>query len=139
LKKQKKAVVFTNGCFDLLHVGHVMLFYKARSYGDVLVVAINSDESMKRLKGPSRPLVPESSRAKVLAALEPVDYVVTFGEDTPAEIIKALKPDILVKGGDYKLDQIVGREDVKKVIRFPVVEGYSTTNLIKKIIRAYGK
>ncbi len=132
-------MVFTNGCFDLLHVGHVMLFYKARSYGDVLVVAINSDESMKRLKGPSRPLVPESSRAKVLAALEPVDYVVTFGEDTPAEIIKALKPDILVKGGDYKLDQIVGREDVKKVIRFPVVEGYSTTNLIKKIIRAYGK
>jgi D-beta-D-heptose 7-phosphate kinase/D-beta-D-heptose 1-phosphate adenosyltransferase len=139
LKKQNKTIVFTNGCFDLLHLGHVRLFKKARSLGDVLVVAINADASLKRLKGPRRPLVPQGARAEILAALEPVDFVTIFGEDTPAELIAALKPDILVKGGDYNIDQIVGREHVKKVVRFSFVKGQSTTGLINEIVKRYGK
>lgn len=138
LKKKKKKIVFTNGCFDLLHLGHVLLFEKAKSFGDILVVALNSDASLKKLKGPSRPLVKQSDRARVLAALSAVDYVTVFGEDTPEEILKELTPDVLIKGGDYKLSEIVGREYVKKVVRFPVVEGRSTTSLIKKIVERYG-
>jgi D-beta-D-heptose 7-phosphate kinase/D-beta-D-heptose 1-phosphate adenosyltransferase len=139
LKKQNKTVVFTNGCFDLLHAGHVRLFKKARSYGDVLIVAINSDASLKRLKGPERPLVGQKDRSELLAALEPVDFVTIFEEDTPAKVINALRPDILVKGGDYSLDRIVGRDAVKKVVRFPIVKGRSTTSLIQKIVKLYGK
>ena len=139
LKRQGKKIVFTNGCFDLLHLGHVSLFEKAKSMGDVLIVAINSDKSLAKLKGPKRPLVGEKDRAKLLLALKPVDYVVVFGEQTPYELLKEIKPDILVKGGDYKLSEIVGREFVKKVYRFPFVKGRSTTNLINTIVERYGK
>ena len=139
LKRQNKKVVFTNGCFDLLHLGHVLLFRKARSLGDFLVVGVNTDDSVRRLKGPKRPLVDERSRLKVLSELESVDFVVLFDEDTPFELIKELKPQILVKGGDYRLNEIIGRNLVDKVVRFPVVEGYSTSALIHKIVRCYGK
>ena len=139
LKKQNKKVVFTNGCFDLLHLGHVLLFRKAKTVGDILVVGLNSDGSVRRLKGVKRPVVDERSRAKLLSELESVDYVTFFHEDTPYELIKEIRPDILIKGGDYRLNEIVGRNLVKKVVRFPVVEGYSTSGLISKISRAYGK
>ena len=139
LKKQGKKIVFTNGCFDLIHAGHVTLFAKARSLGDVLIVAINSDRSLKKLKGPKRPLVGEKLRAKVIAALESVNFVTVFGEQTPAEILAELRPDILVKGGDYKIEEIVGRESVKKVVRVPLVKGQSTTALIKLIAGRYAK
>ena len=139
LQKAGKKVVFTNGCFDLLHVGHTSLFEKAKTLGDVLVVAINSDKSLKGLKGPKRPLVNEKDRAKLLLSLKPVDYVVVFGQQTPKEILSELKPDVLVKGGDYKLEDIIGREFVKKVYRYPVVKGKSTTNLINTIVERYGK
>lgn len=138
LKKQGKKIVFTNGCFDLIHLGHVSLFQKAATLGDVLIVAINSDKSLSKLKGPKRPLVGEKDRAKLLLALKPVDYVVVFGEETPKEILSELRPDVLVKGGDYKLKDIVGREYVKKVYRFPFVKGKSTTNLINLIVERYG-
>jgi D-glycero-beta-D-manno-heptose 1-phosphate adenylyltransferase len=138
LKKSGKKIVFTNGCFDLIHAGHIKSFQKAKSLGDVLVVGLNSDSSVRRLKGPDRPLVNEKSRACVVSALEAVDYVTIFSEDTPAELIALLKPDILVKGGDYKLNKIVGRENVKKVVRVPLLKGYSTTELIKKIVKVYG-
>lgn len=139
LKKQGKKIVFTNGCFDLLHVGHTSLFEKAAELGDVLIVAINSDKSLGRLKGPKRPLVGQKDRAKVLLALKPVDYVVVFGQDTPEKILKELMPDVLVKGGDYKLKDIVGREYAKRVYRYPFVKGRSTTNLINLIVERYGK
>jgi cytidyltransferase-related domain len=138
LKKAGKKIVFTNGCFDLIHLGHTSLFEKSKTLGDVLIVAINSDKSLGRLKGPKRPLVGEKDRAKLLLALKPVDYVVVFGEDTPKEILSELTPDVLVKGGDYKLEDIVGREYVKKVYRYPVVKGKSTTNLINLIVERYG-
>lgn len=139
LKKQNKKIVFTNGCFDILHLGHILLFRKARSAGDFLVVGLNTDSSVRRLKGPKRPVVDERSRLKVLSELESVDFVTLFDEDTPYELIKELKPNFLVKGGDYRLNEIVGRNLVEKVIRFPVVEGYSTTALIKKIVKSYAK
>ncbi|MDR1244683.1 MAG: adenylyltransferase/cytidyltransferase family protein, partial [Endomicrobium sp.] len=138
LQKAGKKVVFTNGCFDLLHLGHVSLFKKAKSMGDVLIVAINSDKSLRCLKGPKRPLVGEKDRAKLLLSLKPVDYVIVFNEHTPKEILSEIRPDILVKGGDYKLSEIIGREFVKKVYRFPFVKGKSTTNLINLIMERYG-
>jgi D-beta-D-heptose 7-phosphate kinase/D-beta-D-heptose 1-phosphate adenosyltransferase len=138
LQKAGKKVVFTNGCFDLLHLGHVSLFKKAKSMGDVLVVAINSDKSLRCLKGPKRPLVGEKDRAKLLLSLEPVDYVIVFNEHTPKEILSEIRPDILVKGGDYKLSEIIGREFVKKVYRFHFVKGKSTTALINLIVERYG-
>ncbi len=137
-RRGKQKIVFTNGCFDLLHVGHVRLFKKARSLGDKLVVAVNSDDSVRRLKGSARPLVSEKERAELLASLNCVDYVIVFDEDTPLESILALKPDVLIKGADYGLSEIVGNEIVKKVVRFPIVKGVSTTNLIKKVLKAYG-
>jgi D-beta-D-heptose 7-phosphate kinase/D-beta-D-heptose 1-phosphate adenosyltransferase len=137
LKKSGKKIVFTNGCFDIIHAGHVKLFEKAKSLGDILIVGINSDASLKRLKGPKRPLVPQAERAYVISALKAVDFVAVFGEDTPAEIIKELGPDILVKGGDYKIDEIVGRQYVKKVVRVPLLKGHSTSGLIKKIAERY--
>lgn len=139
LKKENKKIVFTNGCFDLLHIGHVSLFQKAKTLGDVLIVAINSDASLAQLKGPKRPLVPQTDRTQILAALSCIDYVVVFNEQTPCELLSVLKPDILVKGGDYKIEDIVGKEFVKEVYRYPLVEGKSTTKLIKLIIERYSK
>ncbi len=139
-RRAGKRVVFTNGCFDLMHVGHVRYLAAARAAGDLLVVAINADESVHRLKGPERPLVPEAARAEVLAALAAVDYVTVFAEDTPAEVIAALLPDVLVKGADWAPDQVVGRETVEahggRVELVPVVEGFSTTALVDRIRRA---
>ncbi|OGR82089.1 MAG: glycerol-3-phosphate cytidylyltransferase [Elusimicrobia bacterium RIFCSPHIGHO2_01_FULL_64_10] len=135
-RRGKKKVVFTNGCFDLLHPGHVRLLRAARSRGDILVVGLNSDRSVRRLKGPGRPLMGERSRAEVLSALSAVDYVTLFSEPTPLETIAALKPDVLVKGSDYPPGEIVGRHLVGKVVRFPVAGGFSTTDLIGRILRS---
>lgn len=137
--RSRKKIVFTNGCYDLLHVGHVRLLKKAKSLGDILILAINSDLSLRKLKGRGRPLVGEKERAEVLSALSCVDYVTIFPEDTPLETIQMLKPDILIKGGDYEVSEIVGRNCVKKVVRFPLVKGFSTSGLIQKILRVYGK
>ena len=137
-----KKIVFTNGVFDLLHVGHIRYLRDARVHGDLLVVALNSDISVERLKGPKRPLLPFAERAKIIAALEPVDYVTSFDEDTPAEIIRELQPDVLVKGGDYTLDEIVGRDTVEAaggvVLSIPLVEGFSSTDVINRIVAASG-
>lgn len=134
-------VVFTNGCFDLLHPGHVDYLYRARALGAFLVVGLNSDASVRRLKGPTRPINSEQSRALVLAALGCVDSVVLFEEDTPLELIKQVKPEILVKGGDWPVEQIVGREFVEahggSVLSIALLPGYSTTNIIKKILRIH--
>lgn len=138
LQKKGKKVVFTNGCFDLIHVGHVSLFQKAKSLGDVLIVAINSDKSLANIKGPKRPLVCQKDRVKVLSALEAIDYIIIFSQNTPYEVLKQIKPDILVKGADYKIKDIIGREFVKKVYRYPFVKGKSTTNLINLIVERYG-
>lgn len=132
-RKKGKKIVFTNGCFDILHAGHVSILEFSRSKGDVLVVGINSDASVKRLKGPSRPVNAQADRAFVLAALESVNAVSIFEEDTPYNLIKLIQPDVLVKGGDYKITEIVGREFSKKVVRFKLLKGRSTTNIIKKV------
>jgi D-glycero-beta-D-manno-heptose 1-phosphate adenylyltransferase len=130
-------VVFTNGCFDLLHPGHVDYLEKARSLGDALVVGVNTDSSVARLKGPSRPFVGEEDRARVLSALACVDAVTLFGEDTPLQLISALLPSVLVKGGDYSVDEVVGREVVEAaggtVTIIPFLSGYSTTELLERI------
>lgn len=132
-------LVFTNGCFDLLHPGHVAYLDEARRLGDRLVVGVNTDASMRRLKGPSRPLVPERDRARVLAGLASVDAVTLFDEDTPAELVAALRPDVLVKGGDYTPETIVGRDTVEgdggEVRVIPFLPGYSTTDLLRRIQR----
>lgn len=129
-------VVFTNGCFDLLHIGHVTLLDEARQEGDRLVVGINSDSSVSRLKGPSRPVVPEHARARVLAALEAVDAVTVFDEPTPLELMISLRPQVIVKGGDYIADEIVGANEVRswggRVKIVPFVQGFSTSALIAK-------
>ncbi|MBO7190529.1 MAG: D-glycero-beta-D-manno-heptose 1-phosphate adenylyltransferase [Elusimicrobiaceae bacterium] len=132
-RKKGKKIVFTNGCFDILHAGHVSILEFSRSLGDVLVVGLNSDASVKRLKGPARPVNKQADRALVLAALESVGAVSVFEEDTPYNLIKLIQPDVLVKGGDYKLTEIVGREFAKKVVRFKLLKGRSTTNIIKKV------
>jgi len=133
---RSERVVFTNGCFDLLHVGHVRSLEQARGFGDRLVVAVNRDASVRRLKGPRRPIVPERQRAELVAALACVDWVVLFGEDTPLALIRALRPDVLAKGGDWKRDRIVGREDVEgwggRVERLRVVPGVRSTLLIER-------
>ena len=138
LQAQGQRVVFTNGCFDLLHLGHVRYLEEARSLGDGLIVGVNTDASVKRLgKDPARPVNPEADRAALVAALACVDRVVLFDEDTPLELITALQPDILVKGGDYRLEEIVGREVVQarggEVKGIPLVPGYSTTALLDRI------
>jgi D-beta-D-heptose 7-phosphate kinase/D-beta-D-heptose 1-phosphate adenosyltransferase len=140
LRRQGKRVVFTNGCFDLVHVGHVRYLAAARRLGDVLVVALNSDRSVRRLgKDPERPLVGERDRAEVLAALAAVDYVTIFDEDTPYEVIGVLQPDVLVKGGDWTLDRIVGADLVRArggtVKTIAYVRGYSTTRLAARLRR----
>jgi D-beta-D-heptose 7-phosphate kinase/D-beta-D-heptose 1-phosphate adenosyltransferase len=133
LKKEGKKVVFTNGCFDILHVGHVKYLQEAKSYGDVLIVGLNSDRSVRELKGPSRPVNTEADRAYILAALESVDYVVLFSEETPHELIKNIEPDILVKGGDYEGKRVVGAEFAKELRLVRFVEGKSTTATIERI------
>lgn len=134
-----KRVVFTNGCFDLIHPGHVRYLRAAKKLGDVLVVALNSDASVRRLKGPTRPLVPEQDRGEVMSALEMVDYVTVFDQDTPLEVIQFLQPDVLVKGGDWSPDRIVGADIVRArggVVRsLKFADGYSTTRLARKIAR----
>ncbi len=136
-KRNGKRVVFTNGCFDLLHPGHVQLLEAARALGDILIVGINSDQSVRALKGSERPVLPEQERAEILANLECVDAVVIFPELTPQKTVAGLLPDVLVKGGDWPGNQIIGREEVEasggKVVLIDVVEGYSTTEVLKKI------
>lgn len=132
-KNNGKKIVFTNGCFDILHRGHVEYLQKAKGLGDLLVLGLNSDSSVKRLKGESRPINNEKDRAIILSALECVDYIIIFDEDTPLELIKNLKPDILVKGGDYKIENVVGREYAKETVLIDFVDGYSTTKIIKNI------
>lgn len=136
-KSQGKKIVFTNGCFDILHKGHVAYLNEARKLGDYLFVGINSDSSVKKLKGPSRPINNELDRQYVLSNLRSVDAVEIFSEETPLELIKLVRPQILVKGGDWKLEQIVGGKEVKawggEVLSLSFVEGYSTTGIIKRI------
>lgn len=144
LQAQGKSVVFTNGCFDLLHPGHVQYLEEARSLGNALLVAVNTDASVRRLhKGPGRPINPEGDRARVLAALACVDRVVLFPEDTPRQLITELKPDVLVKGGDYALADIVGREEILarggRVEVIPFVAGYSTTDLLARLRGGQGQ
>lgn len=137
LRAAGKRLVFTNGVFDLLHVGHVRYLAQARALGDALLVAINSDRSVRELKGEDRPVFPQTERAEILAALRCVDYVTVFDNISPRSVIAELLPDVLVKGGDYQLDQIHGREEVEaaggNVISLPFVEGSSTTDIIRKI------
>jgi len=137
LRSRGVRLVFTNGVFDLLHVGHVRYLAEARALGDALVVAINSDRSVRELKGPDRPVFDQSERSEILAALRQVDYIVVFDDLSPRSLIAQLLPDVLVKGGDYPLDQIHGREEVEaaggKVISLPFVDGASTTNLIARM------
>jgi rfaE bifunctional protein nucleotidyltransferase chain/domain len=136
-KRNGQRIVFTNGCFDLLHPGHVRLLEQARALGDALIVAINSDASVQRNKGANRPIIPESERAEILAALAAVDYVTFFDEPTPREIIARLLPDVLVKGSDWGPDEVVGREEVEaaggRVVWIPLVPGQSTTNIVGRI------
>jgi len=137
IKRAKQAIVFTNGCFDLLHPGHLQYLNESKKLADILIVGLNDDESIKRLKGPSRPINNLDFRIKMLSGLSCIDYIVPFSEDTPQKIIELIRPDILVKGDDYKIDDIVGAEFVLSygghVQTIPLLEGYSTTTLIEKI------
>ena len=143
LRQSGKNVVFTNGCFDLLHPGHVRYLQQARALGDVLIVALNSDRSVRELKGHKRPILTEAERSEVMAALACVDFVTVFDEPTPREIISALLPDILVKGGDWGIDTIIGREEVEaaggKVMSLAFVEGCSTSDVIERIAQRFGQ
>ncbi len=143
LKAEGKRIVFTNGCFDLLHVGHVRYLEEAKARGDVLVVGINSDRSVRGLKGSNRPILPQEERSEVLSGLSCVDYVTIFDEETPLELIKSLQPHVLVKGGDWTRETTVGREIVEQsggeVVIVPFQEGASTTNLIETILKRYEK
>ena len=138
-KKSGKKIVFTNGCFDVLHAGHTRYLQKARQLGDLLVVGLNTDASVRKLKGPGRPVNPEEARAEVLAALESVDYVVPFSEETPLRLIERLRPHFLVKGGDWKKSSIAGADTVAsyggRVRTIPFIKGFSTTGILKKIER----
>lgn len=140
LRQAGRRVVFTNGCFDLLHPGHVRYLQQARALGEALIVALNSDRSVRELKGPARPILKEAERAEVMAALACVDFVTIFDEPTPREIITALLPDILVKGGDWSIDTIVGREEVEaaggQVMSLPFVDGVSTSEVIARIMQS---
>ena len=141
IRREGKRLVFTNGCFDLLHPGHVRYLRQARELGDVLVVALNSDRSVRRIKGEGRPILDQNERAEVMAALESVDYVVIFDEETPRDLIASLLPGVLVKGGDWPVDQIVGSEEVcragGRVFSLPYLEGSSTTRIIEKILKQF--
>ena len=139
LRSKGLSLVFTNGCFDLLHPGHVRYLAQARALGDALVVALNSDRSVRILKGEGRPILNEEERVEVIAALEVVDYVTVFDEETPHSLISRLLPDVLVKGGDWQLSEIVGRAEVERaggrVLSLPFLEGYSSTDIIERIKR----
>jgi len=142
LRREGKKIAFTNGCFDILHVGHTRYLRQAREKGDVLVLALNSDASVRNIKGDKRPLIPQDERADLLACLEFVDFVTIFDEPTPLELILFLKPDVLIKGGDWAEEQVVGREEVKSwggtVAIIPEIPGASTTNIVEKILSVYG-
>jgi rfaE bifunctional protein nucleotidyltransferase chain/domain len=139
LKRQGKTVVFTNGCFDLLHAGHIRLFRKAGKLGDVLIVALNEDRSVRKIKGPARPVFPLEERWEILEAIEDIDYLTSFSEETPRKIIAALVPDVLVKGGDWGPNQVIGRDEVEaaggKVVIVPYLRGSSTSSILGKILR----
>jgi D-beta-D-heptose 7-phosphate kinase/D-beta-D-heptose 1-phosphate adenosyltransferase len=141
LKDKGAKVVFTNGCFDLLHYGHVKYLQEAKNKGDILIVAINSDASVRRIKGNNRPVIREKDRLRIVAALESVDYVVLFGEDSPLKVIRTLEPDILIKGADWQKSKIVGADFVigggGRVAALKLAKGRSTTNLIKKIAKGF--
>ena len=137
LKKQRKKIIFTNGCFDLLHAGHITLLRKAKSLGDILIVGLNTDQSARKLKGKGRPLIPQKDRALVLSALRDVDFVVFFSEPTPLDLVRLLTPDVLVKGADYKSSAIVGADWVRanggRVVRIPLVKGKSSSVIFRKL------
>jgi len=143
LKLQNKKVVFTNGVFDILHAGHVDYLTKAKAKGDILIVAVNSDSSVKKIKGELRPIVPQNERAFIISSLKPVDYVVIFDEETPYEIIKKIIPDVLVKGADWTVENIVGRDIVEanggKVETIEFINDRSTTNIIKTVLERFKK
>lgn len=139
LRREGKTVVFTNGCFDLLHGGHIRLFREAKRRGDVLVVALNTDASVRKLKGPSRPIFPLKERLEVLSAVADIDYLTWFAENTPRKIIAALLPDVLIKGGDWTPDEVVGRAEIEaaggRVVIVPYFKGHSSTSIIDRIIQ----
>ncbi len=141
LKRQGKIIVFTNGCFEILHIGHIRYLKKARSLGDILIVGLNSDISVKKIKGPKRPIIPQEQRGEVLASIRYVDYVVIFDEPDPYDLISLIKPHVLVKGGDWPVDKIIGKDIVEsyggKVLSIPYIEGSSTTEIINRIIERY--
>jgi len=143
LKTKRKRIVFTNGCFDLLHVGHIRYLEEAKTLGDILVVGVNSDQSVRGIKGPYRPILPEEERAEILSGLGCVDYITIFDETDPLELISSLQPHILVKGGDWTRDTTVGKEVIERsggeVIILPFVQGASTSNLIETILERYEK
>jgi D-beta-D-heptose 7-phosphate kinase/D-beta-D-heptose 1-phosphate adenosyltransferase len=143
LKKKGKRIVFTNGCFDLLHLGHIRYLEKAKTLGDILVVGVNSDHSVQNLKGPKRPILPEEERAEILSGFGCVDYITIFDEEDPLELISTLQPDILVKGGAWTKETTVGREVVERsggeVVILPFVERASTSNIIDTILKRYEK
>ena len=142
MRREGKQVVVTNGCFDLLHPGHIRYLAAARALGDALIVGINSDRSVRQIKGKGRPILDERERAEVLSGLESVDYVTVFDEDNPRELIRLLQPDVLVKGGDWPIADIIGREEVEAaggcVFSLPYVEGSSTTEIIQRIVSSFG-
>jgi D-beta-D-heptose 7-phosphate kinase/D-beta-D-heptose 1-phosphate adenosyltransferase len=142
-REQNRRVVFTNGCFDILHRGHVEYLEHARGHGDLLIVGLNTDDSVRRLKGEGRPIVPQEDRAAILAALRCVDFVVLFEEDTPANLIAQLRPDVLVKGADYQIHEIVGHEVVQagggEVVRIPLTPGRATRDVIATIAARFGR
>lgn len=138
LKRDGKRIVFTNGCFDIIHIGHVRYLKSAKGYGNILIVGLNSDESVRKIKGDKRPIVPQEERAEVLSSIRFVDYVIIFNEPDPYNTIAAIKPDILVKGGDWAIDKIVGRDIVEsysgKVCIIPFIEGASSSKIIEEIL-----
>lgn len=143
LKKQNKVIVTTNGVFDILHIGHIRYLQEAKRFGDLLVVAVNSDKSTQQIKGEKRPLNNENDRIEALAALQCIDFVIIFDEENPINFLEEIKPNIHAKGGDYKIDQIIEKETVEKnggeIRLIPEIEGYSTTDLINKILKVYQK
>ena len=143
LRRQSKRTVFTNGCFDLLHPGHVDYLGRARQMGDALIVGVNSDRSVRELKGPQRPILTQEERTRLLSGLDSVDYLTVFDENTPQRLIAALLPDVLVKGGDWTVETIVGRREVEaaggRVVSLPWLEGQSSTAIIERILHRYGR
>lgn len=140
LKQERKTIVFTNGCFDLLHSGHVHLFNEAKKRGDVLIVAVNDDASVQKVKGPARPIFPLQERLEILEAIDVIDYLTFFSQKTPQKIISQLLPDVLVKGGDWKVEEVVGKKEVEdaggEVVIIPYLEGRSTSDILERIMYA---